>query len=92
MATDPVFEYDGVFDEDYLYFYEESLTAEGNAADVDAVWKLLTLQPGESVLELGCGHGRIANALAEKGARMTGLGSRWPLPRESSQRCGQAGC
>jgi 2-polyprenyl-3-methyl-5-hydroxy-6-metoxy-1,4-benzoquinol methylase len=73
MADDPVFEFDDLFDENYLYFYEDILTAERNAADVDTVWKLLMLQPGQSALELGCGHGRIANALAGKGVRVTGL-------------------
>lgn len=73
MTTDLVFEFDDLFDGDYLYFYEETLTAERNAADVDTICRLLALQPEQSVLDLGCGHGRIANALAQRGARVTGL-------------------
>ena len=61
------------FDEDYLYFYEELLTAERTAAEVELVWKLLDLEPGLELLDLACGHGRIANALAERGVRVTGL-------------------
>ena len=61
------------FDEDYLYFYEELLTPERTAAEVELVWRLLELEPGLEVLDLACGHGRIANALAERGARVTGL-------------------
>lgn len=61
------------FDEDYLYFYEELLTPERTVSDVEIVWKLLALEPGVEVLDLACGHGRIANALAERGARVTGL-------------------
>ena len=61
------------FDEDYLYFYEELLTPERTAADVELVWRLLELSPGLELLDLACGHGRIANALAERGVRMTGL-------------------
>ena len=61
------------FDEDYLYFYEELLTPERTAAEVETVWRLLALEPGVEVLDLACGHGRIANALAERGARVTGL-------------------
>lgn len=61
------------FDEDYLYFYEELLTPERTAAEVELVWRLLELEPGLELLDLACGHGRIANALAERGVRVTGL-------------------
>ena len=61
------------FDEDYLYFYEELLTPERTAAEVDLIWKLLELEPGLELLDLACGHGRIANPLAERGVRVTGL-------------------
>jgi SAM-dependent methyltransferase len=68
----PEFDFDEVFNEDYLYFYEP-LLAEVTDADVDAIWRLLELEPGSEVLDLACGHGRIANRLAERGARVTGL-------------------
>lgn len=61
------------FDEDYLYFYAELLTPERTAAEVELVWKLLKLDPGLELLDLACGHGRIANPLAERGVRVTGL-------------------
>ena len=61
------------FDEDYLYFYEELLTPERTAGEVELVWKLLELEPGLALLDLACGHGRIANPLAERGVRVTGL-------------------
>jgi SAM-dependent methyltransferase len=61
------------FDEDYLYFYEGLLTPERTAGEVELVWKLLELEPGLELLDLACGHGRIANALAERGVRVTGL-------------------
>ena len=61
------------FDEDYLYFYEELLTPERTAAEVELIWKLLELEPGLELLDLACGHGRIANPLAERGVRVTGL-------------------
>ena len=71
METD--FPREAAFDEDYLYFYEELLTPERTAAEVDLVWKLLELEPGLELLDLACGHGRIANPLAERGVRVTGL-------------------
>ena len=61
------------FDADYLYFYEELLTPERTAAEVDLIWKVLELEPGLELLDLACGHGRIANPLAERGVRVTGL-------------------
>jgi SAM-dependent methyltransferase len=62
-----------LFDEDYLYFYEDVLGDERSDVAADLVWRLLELEPGMEVLDLACGHGRIANRLAERGARVTGL-------------------
>lgn len=62
-----------VFDEDYLYFYETFLTDELSDRQTELLWRLLELEPGMEVLDLACGHGRIANRLAERGARVTGL-------------------
>jgi ubiquinone/menaquinone biosynthesis C-methylase UbiE len=66
------FDFDEVFDADYLFFYEP-LFAEVTEADVDAIWRLLKLETDMAVLDLACGHGRIANRLAERGVRVTGL-------------------
>lgn len=41
--------------------------------DVERVRKLLALQPGETVYELGCGDGRMCLAMAENGAKAVGL-------------------
>jgi SAM-dependent methyltransferase len=62
-----------LFDEDYLYFYEDFLGDEQSEAEAELIWRLLELEPGMEVLDLACGHGRIANRLAERGARVTGL-------------------
>jgi SAM-dependent methyltransferase len=62
-----------LFDEDYLYFYEDILGDERSDLAADLVWRLLELEPGMEVLDLACGHGRIANRLADRGARMMGL-------------------
>jgi SAM-dependent methyltransferase len=46
----------------------------GEAA-AELAWRLLDLQPGMSVLDLACGHGALANHLAARGCRVTGLDS-----------------
>ena len=65
--------FDELFGEDYLWFWEPMLTDEQADADAESVWRLLALEPGMEVLDLACGHGRIANRLAARGARVTGL-------------------
>lgn len=61
------------FGEDYLYFYETMLTDEVNDRQAALICRLLELEPGDDVLDLACGHGRIANRLAARGARVVGL-------------------
>ncbi|ADU50461.1 Methyltransferase type 11 [Thermaerobacter marianensis DSM 12885] len=74
MAGEPRFDFDAVFDpDDYLYFYEPILTPERTQREVAMVWTLLGLRPGEEVLDLACGHGRLAIPLAAMGVRVTGL-------------------
>ncbi len=70
--TDPKFDADGVFDDDYLDLFYGPLE-ERSDAETDLVWRLLDLQPGMEVLDLACGHGRIANRLAARGCTVTGL-------------------
>jgi SAM-dependent methyltransferase len=70
---EPVFDTEGLFDEDYLYFYEEMLADARSDAETELIWRLLDLQPGMRILDLACGHGRIANRLAARGCQVTGL-------------------
>src|SRR4249920_1507971 len=72
VVTGPVFEFSEVFNEDYLYFYGPQLEAVSDA-QTETIWRLLDLEPGMEVLDLACGHGRIANRLTQRGARVTGL-------------------
>ncbi len=61
--------------DDYLYFYGSQLNPERTREEVDLIWRLLGLETGMEVLDLACGHGRIANSLAERGCKVVGLDS-----------------
>jgi 2-polyprenyl-3-methyl-5-hydroxy-6-metoxy-1,4-benzoquinol methylase len=67
------FDGNSVFEDDYLYFYETLLTPERTQHEVDLICRLLHLQPEMSILDLACGHGRIANQLATRGYHVTGI-------------------
>jgi SAM-dependent methyltransferase len=67
------FDFEGVFNEDYHNFYEQIQTPEQTGQDVERIVELLDLPSGAEILDCPCGHGRIANALAERGFRVTGL-------------------
>lgn len=76
-----------MYDEDYLYFFAGSAadgapthgpvvgTAYTGMSAADLVWRLLDLEPGMQVLDLARGHGTLANVLAARGCRVTGLDS-----------------
>ena len=65
--------FDELFGENYLWFWEQVLPDERSERETDLAWRLLGLEAGMEVLDLACGHGRIANRLAQRGARVTGL-------------------
>jgi SAM-dependent methyltransferase len=62
-----------IFDDDYLYFYTDVLSAERSDADADLVARLLSLRPGVRVLDVPCGEGRIAGRLARRGCEVVGI-------------------
>jgi SAM-dependent methyltransferase len=78
-----------MYDEDYLHFFAApgggtEFAAHGptvpgadssSEAAADLISRLLDLRPDLSVLDLACGHGAIANRLAARGCRVTGLDS-----------------
>jgi SAM-dependent methyltransferase len=87
IVTADLFDAAAMYDDDYLHFFASSEgdsapthgpvvgTAYAAASATDMVWRLLDLQPGMSVLDLACGHGALANALAARGCEVTGLDS-----------------
>src|SRR5262245_30920402 len=61
------------FDADYLRLWAGVTTAEYTAREVEGIWTLCRLAPGSRVLDAPCGWGRIARALAERGADVLGV-------------------
>ena len=84
--TGDLFDATAMYEDDYLHFFAAPQagapthgpvvgTAYPPGAATDLVWRLLDLAPGMSVLDLCCGHGVLANELAARGCRVTGLDS-----------------
>lgn len=70
MAT---FDVADVFDDDYLHFYADILDDARSDAETALIRRLLRIGPGDRVLDVPCGHGRLANRLAAAGAEVTGV-------------------
>jgi SAM-dependent methyltransferase len=62
-----------LFDEDYLFFYQDVLGDERSDADAEVVARLLSLREGMRVLDVPCGEGRIAGRLARLGCEVVGV-------------------
>ncbi|MDI6102642.1 class I SAM-dependent methyltransferase [Actinoplanes sp. NEAU-A12] len=86
--TADLFDAAAMYDDDYLHFFASPEGDNGpthgpvvgtayaaTSGATDIVWRLLDLQPGMSVLDLACGHGALANSLAARGCKVTGLDS-----------------
>ena len=82
------FDFEGVFDDDYLYFYEPMLAARTDD-DVETIVRLLERDEGAEILDCPCGHGRISNGLATRGFRVAGLDAS-PLFLERARAAAQA--
>ncbi|MCP3878653.1 MAG: methyltransferase domain-containing protein [Sulfitobacter sp.] len=67
------FDTEATFDEDYLWFYEPTLTAERSRREVDEIISTLGITEAAVILDAPCGHGRISNLLAADGHTVTGV-------------------
>jgi SAM-dependent methyltransferase len=79
-----LFDATAMYDEHYLHFFAgpggphvhaPGVSAGADDSTADLVWRLLDLRPGMRVLDLARGHGSLANRLAARGCRVTGLDS-----------------
>ncbi|MBG9794369.1 hypothetical protein ABD76_18390 [Paenibacillus dendritiformis] len=61
------------FKEDYLLLSQAIMTPERTAEELKLIINWLDLAKGASILDLGCGHGRLSIPLAQHGYRVTGL-------------------
>lgn len=80
-----------IFDDDYLYFHESPLITSQSNRQADVIWKLLDLEPGLKVLDVGCGTGRIANRLANRGCIVTGVDLNPAFLAIASAQAGETG-
>ena len=61
------------YDEDYLFFTSQTLGPERTENELSFIVQAIGIRLGDRILDLGCGHGRIANGLARAGANVTGI-------------------
>ena len=90
LESGVVFDFHEVFDEDYLYFYGPQLE-ESKHREVDLIGRLAALVSGAKLLDLACGHGRIANLLAQRGAEVSGLDASELFLSRAPQQATRAG-
>lgn len=68
-------EFEGLFGDDYMHFYDAFLTPEVSDRQAHLIANLLDLHPGDRVLDVPCGYGRITERLAAFGCDMVGVDS-----------------
>jgi SAM-dependent methyltransferase len=76
------------FDADYLRIWEGWEAPDKTEREAAGLWAVLGLQAGHRVLDAPCGYGRIARALAARGARVVGVDLSDDLLAEAERRRG----
>ena len=61
------------FDQGSPYLHHPLLTPQRTKAEIDFVLSLMDLNPGESLLDIGCGAGRHSIELARRGFNVLGI-------------------
>src|SRR5262245_22414306 len=79
------------FDDDYLKIYRPMLPAEQTDAEVEFIVRELKLAPGAKVLDLACGTGRHAVAMAQRGFAVTGIDFNARYLELAEEAAGRAG-
>src|SRR6185312_16199443 len=72
----------------YLRLWEGTEPPEKTEQEAAGLWQLLALGPGSRVLDAPCGYGRIARALAARGALVLGVDYSELLLAEAERRRG----
>lgn len=81
--------WEGFFDSDYLRLWEGREEPDKTEREVAGLTAVLGLSPGTRVLDAPCGYGRIARALAERGAIVLGVDWSKDLLAEAERRRGE---
>lgn len=71
--AEPESDLDDVFDRTYPHFWADELGGERLERDIKLIQQVCGLSRDATVLDLGCGFGRIANRLALEGVDVTGV-------------------
>ncbi|MFD2673313.1 class I SAM-dependent methyltransferase [Marinicrinis sediminis] len=74
------------FGRDYVAFSEMILSPERTQFERNAIVEMLKLPAGASILDLGCGQGRLSIPLAQSGYRVTGFDGAPHLLAEAKRR------
>lgn len=79
------------FKEDSPFLRHPLLTPERTAKEIDFVIEQAQIEPGASVLDVGCGFGRHSVELAKRGFEVLGIDPSQAMIAEATRRANEAG-